>query len=84
MNGLEIWQAADTQGRDEKSAHLVRIYALVQMMAEAQSAVVEGDPARTVEHLRAVQAHAEKMVGMLAPGKKSKPTLVAALRCNAP
>ena len=78
MNGVEIWQAADKQGRNEKSAHLVRIYALVQMMAEAQSAVVKGEHANTVEHLRAVQAHAEKMIGMLAPEKKSKPTVVAA------
>jgi hypothetical protein len=75
-SGKDIWEEASKQGADAKSAHNVRIYALVEMMAHVQSAVMRGDNVGAVERLREVQAHAEIMVGMLMPQKKRKPWLV--------
>lgn len=75
-SGKEIWDDASKHAADARSAHNVRIYALVEMMVHVQSAVLRGDDTGAVERLREVQAHAEIMVGMLMPQKRRKPSLV--------
>jgi hypothetical protein len=75
-SGKEIWDEASKHGADARSAHNVRIFALVEMMAHVQAAVLRGDDVAAVERLREVQAHAEIMVGMLIPQKRRTPTLV--------
>ena len=63
---------------DSKSAHVMRMYALAQMLAAAETAVLTGKDQQAAEALCDLQAHAEKFVGLLAPEKRSRPYLVAA------
>jgi hypothetical protein len=70
MTGKDIWDNAVIQGRNQKSTNLVRIYALVQMIAEVQSAIVHDDRQMAVHHLREAQAYSERMVGLLLPAQQ--------------
>ena len=63
---------------DSKSAHVMRMYALAQMLAAAETAVLTGKNQQAAEALCVLQAHAEKFVGLLAPEKRFQPNLVAA------
>jgi hypothetical protein len=78
--GKEIWEAAenDTKNGGPRSANAMRFYALARMLAEAETSALTGSNAEAAEQLRGLQAHAEKLVTMLAPDKKGKPSLVAA------
>jgi hypothetical protein len=55
----------------------MRFYALARMLAEAETSALTGFDAEAAEQLRELQAHAEKLVGMLAPDRRAKPNLVA-------
>jgi hypothetical protein len=48
------------------------------MLEAAELAARLGTKADAVEHLRELQAHSEKMIGILAPQEKTRPKLVAA------
>ena len=78
--GKEIWEAADkgTKSGNQRSANAMRFYALSRMLAEAETSALSGLDAEAAEQLRELQAHAEKLVTMLAPDKKGRPSLVAA------
>jgi hypothetical protein len=77
--GKVIWEAADngSNGGTGRSANAMRFYALTCMLAEAETLALTGSDADAAEQLRELQAHAEKLVAMLAPDKKGKPSLVA-------
>ena len=64
-NGKEIWEAATTGTKtgDSKSAHVMRTYALAQMLAAAEAAVLTGKNQHAAEALCDLQAHTEKFVG---------------------
>ncbi len=80
QNGKKIWEVAATGTKtgDPRSAHIMRMYALAQMLAAAETAVLTGKNQQAAEALCDLQAHAEKFVGLLAPEKRSRPTRVAA------
>ena len=56
----------------------MRFYALTRMLAEAETAMLIGSDAEAADLVRELQAHCEKMIGILAPERKKGPTLVAA------
>ena len=56
----------------------MRFYALNKMLEAAELAARSGSKDEAVEHLRELQAHCEKMIGILAPQEKTRPKLVAA------
>jgi hypothetical protein len=78
--GREIWESAaklpDANG--VRSANAMRFYALSKMLAEAEMAMLKGQDKDCAERLRELQAHCEKMLGILAPNAAKAPTLVAA------
>ncbi len=65
QNGKEIWEAAPTPTKtgDPKSAHVMRMYALAQMLAAAETAVLTDKNQQAAEALSDLQANAEKFVG---------------------
>lgn len=79
-SGIELWHSADdfADRCGTKSAKAMRFYALGKMLAEAETAGLTGCDVDAAEHLRELQAHCEKMIGVLAPDKKGRPSLVAA------
>lgn len=79
QKGKEIWDAAqcDTKTGDAKSAHVMRMYALNQMLAEAETAVLTGDNERAAQCLCELQSYAEKLAELLAPKNMSQPSLAA-------
>ena len=78
--GAEKWKASDAFEKDNslRSAQAMRFYALSKMLEAAEIAARIGTKAEAVEHLRELQAHCEKMIGILAPQEKKRPKLVAA------
>ena len=78
MSGKEIWDAAEhgTKLGCERSANVMRLYALSRLLAEAETAVLTGEDASAAEKLRHLQAYCEKMIERLAP--KAKPQLIEA------
>jgi hypothetical protein len=56
----------------------MRFYALTSMLADAETSCIEGKDMEAIEHLRELQAHCEKMIALLAPEEKHRPTIVAA------
>ena len=78
--GKELWKTADLFRTDgsARSARAVSFFALGRMLAEAEDAASIGCDTEAVEHLRELQAHCEKLIGMMAPEKKGRPSLVAA------
>jgi hypothetical protein len=81
MAGKEIWGTAVAPLNDGVRPEFVTRYCFFSlgiMLHEAENAAVEGDSSISVEKLRELQAHCEKMVGILAPGSKGRPRLVAA------
>jgi hypothetical protein len=78
--GADKWKAGDSFAGDGglRSAQAMRFYALSKMLEAAELAARLGSKAEAVEHLRELQAHCEKMVGILAPQDKTRPKLVAA------
>ena len=78
--GAEKWKVGDSFEKDTslRSAQSMRFYALGKMLEAAEIAARIGTKAEAVEHLRELQAHCEKMVGILAPQEKKRPKLVAA------
>lgn len=79
-NGKELWNAAVEHGAKGgvRSINAMRFYALAKMLAEAETAWLTGNDQQSVERLRQLQAHCEKMIAELAPGASAKPTLVSA------
>lgn len=81
MASKEIWGTAVAPLNDGASPEFVTRYCFFSlgiMLHEAESAAAEGDNSTSVKKLRELQAHCEKMVGILAPGSKGRPKLVAA------
>ena len=78
--GANKWKQGDAIAAERglRSAQAMRFYALGKMLEAAELAARLGPKAEAVEHLRELQAHCEKMVGILAPQEKSRPKLVAA------
>ena len=78
--GKDIWEAADksTKGGMDRSANAMRFYALARMLAEAETSALTGSDVEAAQQLRELQAHAEKLVSLLVPDQKGKPSLVAA------
>ena len=60
------------------SVKSMRFYALTRMLADAETSCIEGKDIEAIEHLRELQAHCEKMIALLAPEEKRRPTIVAA------
>jgi hypothetical protein len=54
------------------------LLALSKMLEAAELAARLGTKTEAVEQLRELQAHCEKMIGILAPEEKTRPKLVAA------
>jgi hypothetical protein len=78
--GADRWVAADmfAQYGGPHSAKSMRFYALTRMLADAETACIEGKDVKAIEHLRELQAHCERMIALLAPEQKQRPTIVAA------
>ena len=78
--GADKWKAGDAFARERslRSAQTMRFYALSKMLDAAELAARSGSKDEAVEHLRELQAHSEKMIGILAPPEKTRPKLVAA------
>ena len=78
--GADKWKAGDSFAGNGslRSAQAMRFYGLSKMLEAAELAARFGSKAEAVEHLRELQAHCEKMVGILAPREKTRPKLVAA------
>jgi hypothetical protein len=78
--GADKWKAGDSLASDGglRSAQTMRFYVLSKMLETAELAARLGSKAEAVEHLRELQAHCEKMIGILAPQEKTRPKLVAA------
>ena len=76
--GADKWKAGDAFAGSLRSAQAMRFYALSKMLEAAELAARRGSKDEAVEHLRELQAHCEKMVGILAPQEKTRPKLVAA------
>ena len=79
-NGKDLWQSANKIGETSgvKCANAMRFFALAQMLGEAERAMLAGDDVDAAERLSELQIHCEKLVAILAPHKKGRPTLVAA------
>lgn len=79
MNGREIWQAAEDGAAfaGVPATNGLRFCALSRMLMEAEKNLAYGDRAMAVEQLRELQAHCEKLIGMLAPLERAGPRLVA-------
>ena len=77
-NGKDLWDAALQHGwkGGVRSIHAMRFYALAKMLAEAETAWLTDNDTQSVENLRQLQAHCEKMISDLAPRASVKPTLV--------
>jgi hypothetical protein len=78
--GADRWVAADrfAQYGGPHSVKSMRFYALTSMLADAETSCIEGKDMEAIEHLRELQAHCEKMIALLAPEEKHRPTIVAA------
>ena len=78
--GADKWKAGDSFASDRglRSAQAMRFYALSKMLESAELAARVGSKSEAVEHIRELQAHCEKMIGILAPQEKTRPKLVAA------
>jgi len=78
--GKDLWETADDYNGEGgiRSGNAMRFYALAKMLAEAESSWLTGQDAHSVEQLRELQAHCEKMIGRLAPDGSCKPSLVVA------
>jgi hypothetical protein len=74
QKGKEIWDAAqsETKTGDSKSAHVMRMYALSQMLAEAETAVLTGNAGRAAECLYELRLYAEPLAELLEPEKKAQ------------
>lgn len=74
-DGKEIWLTAEkgTKSGDEKSANVMRLFALAQMLAQAETAVLTGDAESAARHLRDLQSHTDKLLAHLV-----RPALVEA------
>jgi hypothetical protein len=79
-NGKDLWQSANKIGETSglKCANAMRFFALAQMLGEAERAMLAGEDLGAAERLRELQIHCEKLVTILAPHKKGRPTIVAA------
>ena len=76
--GADKWKAAESFAGSPQSAQAMRFDALNKMLEAAEIGARLGTKADAVEHLRELQAHCEKMIGILAPQEKTRPKLVAA------
>jgi hypothetical protein len=71
QDGKEMWNTAEagTKLGDRKSANVMRLYALAQMLAQAESALLVEDEPLALQHLQTLRAHTEQMVSILSmPG----------------
>ena len=73
------WKEGDFFAGDGslRSAQAMRFYGLSKMLEAAELAARLGSKSEAVEHIRELQAHCEKMIGILAPQEKTRPKLVA-------
>jgi hypothetical protein len=78
--GADRWVSADrfAEYGGPHSVKSMRFYALTSMLADAETSCIEGKDMEAIEHLRELQAHCEKMIALLAPEEKHRPTIVAA------
>lgn len=74
-NGKEIWLTADkgTKSGDDKSVNVMRLFALAQMLAQAETAVLVEDVESAARHLRDLQSHTGELLAHLV-----RPALVEA------
>jgi hypothetical protein len=79
-DGLEIWTAAQggTKSGCDRSANVMRLYALSAMLARAESAVLTGDNLTATRHLRELLSHGDELIALLNSDAPDKPALVAA------
>jgi hypothetical protein len=65
--GTEIWLTAQegTKSGDDKSANVMRMYALAQMLAEAETALLRDDLEAAALFLRDLQTYTEHMLRLL-------------------
>jgi hypothetical protein len=76
--GKELWDAAsmnDVKG-GVRSANAMRFYSLATMLAEAETAWLTHDHDRSMELLRQLQNHCQKMIAELESDKPTRPALM--------
>jgi hypothetical protein len=66
-DGKEIWLAADegTKSGDERSANVMRLFALAQILAQAETAVLKDDVESAARHLRDLQSYTGELLAHL-------------------
>jgi hypothetical protein len=84
--GHELWDSAPAHGErgGVRSANAMRFYALARMLAEAESAWLTGDSQQSMQRLRMLQAHCEKMIAELGPVDSTRLTLAVSAERLAP
>ena len=67
QDGKEMWNTAEagTKLGDRKSASVMRLYALAQMLGQAESALLVEDEPLASQHLQTLRAYTEKMLSIL-------------------
>ena len=63
-DGREIWEAAEqgTKTGDLRSANCMRLFALGQILAQAETAVLVGDDQAAFAALHDLRVHTDKMI----------------------
>jgi hypothetical protein len=69
---------ASAGAADARSAHVLRLHALTQKLAQAETAVLTGNDGRAADMLRDLQALCAELAGRLETEAKGGPSLVAA------
>jgi hypothetical protein len=80
MAGNDIWRTAVAPLQGGAKPEFVPRYCFFSlgiMLHEAESAAFEGNSSISIEKLRELQAHCEKMIDVLAPNHRGRPKLVA-------
>lgn len=80
--GQELWGAAPEHGRKGgvRSANAMRFYSLANMLPEAETAWMTGNDQQSVQRLRQLQTHCDKMIAELMPDAKVRPTSFSCTR----
>jgi hypothetical protein len=75
-DGKEIWEAASrgTKTGDGRSVKVMRMYGLAQILAQAETAILQGQDQEAIKHLQCLQT----LTGDLLTGLTQQKMLAAA------
>jgi hypothetical protein len=78
--GEQLWQAAETGTKtgDLKSQHVLRMYALAQMLAGSETALLKDDLQAAAASLRELQRYASMLQELLDNASQNAPDRIAA------